>query len=72
MTDHAKEFVEGRIDAWESKHGMVSPEGRGCLQELLSGCLRINPEDAEAMMSKETPAGHEECHRLCFCERKKC
>ena len=72
MTDHTREFVEERIAAWEAKHGLVSEDGRECLHALLSGCLRVTPELVARMLDKQTPDGHENCHRLCFCERKGC
>jgi len=70
--DLKEEFVERRIAAWEAKHGLVTDEGRECLKALLRGCLNVTPDEAETMLAKPCPPGHENCHRLCFCERKNC
>lgn len=67
-----EKFVEERISAWESKHGMVAAESRDCLRAVLYHCLKASPEVAARQLAGPPPKGHENCRRRCFCERNKC
>lgn len=65
-----KDFVEERIGVWEAKHGLLSDEGRACMNVLLFGCLNVDSDRVlEYIDLKNSDESYEDCARHCYCER---
>lgn len=63
------EFIQQRIDVFESQHGPLADDARECLMALLSAAIRADPLDIGLLMESAEGSG-ESRGPCCFCQRE--